>query len=65
MIDTSAIVSVLISSEKADQATRIFEFIGDEDLVTIQNVLEEAAYIGLSAINGCRGFKLRDEVKTD
>jgi len=35
----------------------------DEDLVIAFNVLEEIAYVGLSAIYGCRGFKLRDRVR--
>ena len=35
----------------------------DEDLVITFNVLEEIAYVGLSAIYGCRGFKLRDRVR--
>jgi len=26
-------------------------------------ILEESAYVGLSVIYGCRGFKLRDELK--
>jgi predicted nucleic acid-binding protein len=37
--------------------------LNDEDLVITLNVLEEVAYVGLSAIYGCRGFKLRDKVR--
>jgi predicted nucleic acid-binding protein len=49
-----------VSSEKVDQAKAVFQLLKDEELVITLNVLEEVAYIGLSAIYGCRGFKLRD-----
>ncbi len=29
------------------------------------SVLEEAAYVGLSLIYGCHGFKLRDQLKKE
>ena len=63
MIDTNIIISILIGSERVNQAKRVFRLLKDEELVITLNVLEEAAYIGLSAIYGCRGFKLRDEVR--
>ena len=53
----------LTSSEKIDQAKSAFELMKDEELVITLSVLEEAAYVGLSAIYGCRAFKLRDELK--
>lgn len=45
------------------QAKAVFKLLKDEDLVITFNVLEEIAYVGLSAIYGCRGFKLRDRVR--
>jgi predicted nucleic acid-binding protein len=63
LIDTSIIISILVSSEKVDQAKAVFKSLKDEDLVITFSVLEEIVYVGLSAIYGCRGFKLRDQVR--
>lgn len=65
MIDTNIIISILTSSERVDQAKAVFKLLNDEELVITLNVLEEAVYVGFSAIYGCRGFKLRDKVKKD
>jgi len=35
----------------------------NEELVTTTDIVEEAAYVGLSVIYGCRAFKLRDMIK--
>lgn len=53
----------MVSSEKVDQARAIFHLLKDEELVITLNVLEEVAYVGLSAIYGCRGFRLRDQLR--
>ena len=56
-------ISILISSERVNQAEKVFKLLEDEELVITFNILEEAAYVGLSAIYGCRGYKLRDKVR--
>ena len=57
------IITILTGSEKIEQARSAFKTLKDEELVITSGVLEEAAYVGLSAIYGCRAFKLRDEIK--
>ena len=56
MIDTNIILSILIGSEKVNQARSVFKLLKDEELVITLNILEETAYVGLSAIYGCRGM---------
>ncbi|MFZ2833861.1 MAG: PIN domain-containing protein [Methanothrix sp.] len=45
------------------QARSAFELLKEEEMFIAVGILEESAYVGLSIIYGCRGFKLRDELK--
>ena len=49
--------------EKSERAKEILE--ASEDPVITPNILEEVVYVGLSLIYGCRGFKLRDELRKE
>lgn len=61
MIDTNIIISFLFPTDKSERAREILET--SNGPVTTMSVLEEAAYVGLSLIYGCYGFKLRDQLK--
>ena len=63
MIDTNIIITILTGAEKIEQARSAFKLLKGEELVITLGVLEETAYVGLSAIYGCRAFRLRDELK--
>jgi len=62
LIDSNVIISLLIQSEKTQDAKEILLKVTDQP-VTILNVIEEVIYVGLSLIYDCRGFKLRDEIR--
>ena len=61
MIDTNIMISLLFKTDKSERAREILE--ASNGPVTTLSILEEVAYVGLSLIYGCRGFKLRDELR--
>jgi uncharacterized protein len=60
MIDANVFLSYLFASDKLEAAKRIFR--SADDPVTILDVLEEVAYVGLSLNHGSKGFKLKGEI---
>lgn len=63
MIDTNIMISFLFQTDKSKRAREILE--ASNDPVATLSILEEAAYVGLSLIYGCRGFRLRDELRKE
>jgi predicted nucleic acid-binding protein len=63
LIDTNVIISFLFPTDKSETAREILE--ASNGPVIIMSVLEEAAYVGLSLIYGCHGFKLRDQLRKE
>ena len=60
LIDSNIVISLLIESEKTDDAQKILWKI--EKPVTIISVMEESIYVGLALIYGARGSKLKKEM---
>ena len=61
LIDSNVIVSLLIQSEKTEDAEKILENVRNP--VTIITVIEESIYIGLSLIYDARGTRLKNKIK--
>lgn len=60
LIDANVVVSLLIHSEKTEEAKLLLGKI--EEPVVALNVVEEIIYVGLSLIYGVRGFKLKKKI---
>ena len=56
-------ISFLFQTDQSKRAREILE--ASHDPVATFSILEEAAYVGLSLIYGCRGFRLRDELRKE
>jgi predicted nucleic acid-binding protein len=63
LIDTNIIISFLFPTDKSERAREILET--SNGPVTTLSVLEEAAYVGLSLIYNCHGYKLRNQLRKE
>jgi len=63
LIDTNVVIPFLFPMEKSERAREILE--ASDNPVITSNILEEVVYVGLSLIYGCRGFRLRDELRKE